>query len=406
MHILIVFHTTYPRVQGGINAMLGILAQQWLADGHRVSILAPSDWSHETWTTENHGAITLHRKRLRIPYDRNRPIPGFLGGLVEFPHTLWQIRKLVKDESIDVIHLHTPREYQLFFRVLTWLGGPPYVLTFHGTDARNFAAGKGRELGFMRWVARGAAAITAVSRDYARLLERSTSGLPPVYHIPNGIPLTTMPDDHRLPAIDDEAATLDHLLSRRFFIMVGWVEPPKSPDVAVRAWGLLKEKFPDLNLLIIGTEGLLDNGAPVFPGFFQEIAALIRSEGCEHTVHLTGNLEPEILRRIESLAMGLVFPSQAEGLPMVLLEAGAARLPVVCTDIPAFSDIITHGENGLLVPKGNHAALAAAVTRLVENPRWARSLGDALRDTIEKSYSSSAMANGYLELFERLCAKR
>jgi glycosyltransferase involved in cell wall biosynthesis len=78
----------------------------------------------------------------------------------------------------------------------------------------------------------------------------------------------------------------------------------------------------------------------------------------------------DALRQIDLL----VLPSQAEGFGLVLIEAMAAGIPIVATDVPGIRDVVQDGVNGLLVPPANPPALAAAIQRLREDPR--------LRDTL------------------------
>ncbi|MBF0181248.1 MAG: glycosyltransferase family 4 protein [Magnetococcales bacterium] len=399
LHVLVVCHTAYPQVRGGIDAMLQALIDA-LPPPHRISLFAPGDWSANALETRRTGKVTSHRLRLRLPGDARRPLRGLLGWLREFPVTLWRLRRLMRAEGIDLIHLHTVRDFHIYFRVLRWLGGPPYLLTFHGTDALNFAQGtllgvKGerRVSPLLHWVACGAGAVTAVAAHYARLIERHHPHLAPVRHIPNGIPLTPA------PATSPPGEWPD-----RFWLVAGWVEPPKAPDAAVRAWGRLHRQFPDLHLLIVGDVPLMGDGAPFYPGYREELSALIAQEGVAERVRLTGALPRDHLAALMRRARGLLFPSLREGLPYVLLEAGLAGLPVVCHDIPAFADVVSHGEEGLLVPGGDPEAMAAAVARLTGDPDLAGRMGQALRAKIAREYSAQVMANRYLELYASLVA--
>ncbi|MBF0294842.1 MAG: glycosyltransferase family 4 protein [Magnetococcales bacterium] len=399
LHVLVVCQTAYPLVRGGIDAMLQALIDA-LPAVHRISLFMPGEWSSTSLETRRLGAVTVHRLRLRMPGDAKRPLRGFFGWLREFPVTLWRLRRLMRTEGIDLLHLHTVRDFHLYFRVLRWLGGPPYLLTFHGTDALNFAEGtllgvKGerRVSPLLHWVAGGAGAITAVAAHYARLIEHHHPDLAPIRHIPNGIPLTPPP-----------ATALPEAWPDRFWLVAGWVEPPKAPDAAVRAWGSVRRRFPDLHLCIVGDEPRLGDGAPYYPGYLEELRALIVREGVADRVRLTGPLPRDQLAALMRRASGLLFPSLREGLPYVLLEAGLAGLPVVCNDIPAFSDVVTHGEEGLLVPGGNPEAMAEAVVHLTADPDLALRMGQALCAKIARQYSAQVMANRYLELYASLVA--
>jgi glycosyltransferase involved in cell wall biosynthesis len=85
-----------------------------------------------------------------------------------------------------------------------------------------------------------------------------------------------------------------------------------------------------------------------------------------------------------------------------LLEAYACGLGVVASDVEGVRGFVHDGRDGLLVPPGDPAALAAAVTGLMADPTRLAELGAAARRRIEADYSAAAMADRYLALFARL----
>ncbi|MEO5333726.1 MAG: glycosyltransferase family 4 protein [Magnetococcus sp. YQC-5] len=402
LHILMVYHAAYPQVRGGIDAMIQALIGS-VTPGCRVSIFSPGDWSNKRLEVQWSGSVARYQLRLRMPWDAQRPIRGFLGWLWEFPVTLWKLHGLLRTQKVDMVHLHTIRDYHGYFRLLRWLGGPPYIVTFHGTDALHFAedmllgvAGERQGKGILRWVAHGAAGITAVSAHYARLIQQCHPKLGQVHAIPNGIPLDLHADTSA------SMAEIPAHLPTQYWLLVGWIDPPKAPDVAVRAWGLLADSFPDVHLFIVGEESLLGNGLPYYPGYLASLHEMIRELGISATVHLTGSLPRATLLAMARGAQGQVFPSLREGLPYVLLEAGLMRLPVVCSDIPAFADVVTHEQDGLLTPIKDAQALAAAVARVASDPVLASRLGQAFHETVCQHYSAERMAERYLDLYHRL----
>ncbi len=394
-HVLIVFHASYPEIKGGINKMIATLAQAWIQDGIRVSILVPGGWEDREWSHRVHGAIQVHRQRLRLPWDRKKPLRGLLGWMMEFPRVFWRLRQFVRDQEVDLIHLHTPREDQYFFRLLHEFGGPPYVITFHGTDALHFSLGQINHPGWMGWIVRGALGLTAVARHYAALIERHHPGLAPVHFVANGIDVAAGgPKEGSLP-----------WLPEHFLIQVGWVEPPKAPDVTIRAWGLLQYRHPDLHLLLVGDQPYRQTGEPWYPGYVASLHALIATLGCQDRVHWVGTVDQPTLHAIMQRSRGLVFPSRMEGMPYVLLEAGLVGLPVVCSDIPAFGEWIVDDVQGLLFPVDDHERLAAAVDRLMREEGLAQRIGQNLNRLVVEQHDAMTMARHYIDLFNALLEK-
>lgn len=93
-----------------------------------------------------------------------------------------------------------------------------------------------------------------------------------------------------------------------------------------------------------------------------------------------------------------VLPSDREGLPRFLLEAGAAGLPCVATDVPGNRDIVEDGVTGLLVPFGAPVELAEAIGRLVADPQLRAEMGQAARRKVAEQYSDDKVAAIYVEL--------
>jgi glycosyltransferase involved in cell wall biosynthesis len=91
---------------------------------------------------------------------------------------------------------------------------------------------------------------------------------------------------------------------------------------------------------------------------------------------------------------------------LALLEAMAAGLPIVASDIPGNRDLITPGQSGVLVPVRNADRLASAIAQLLESRPWAAQLGDTAREIATQRFSLAQMAETHLALFERLTGRR
>jgi glycosyltransferase involved in cell wall biosynthesis len=101
-----------------------------------------------------------------------------------------------------------------------------------------------------------------------------------------------------------------------------------------------------------------------------------------------------------------VLSSRKEGLPMVLLEAMAAHLPVVATRVGAVPRTLADGEAGLLVPPGDPAALAVALEHALGSPELRRQLAERALRIHEACFSRQAMGGRYVELYQRLIRQR
>jgi glycosyltransferase involved in cell wall biosynthesis len=108
--------------------------------------------------------------------------------------------------------------------------------------------------------------------------------------------------------------------------------------------------------------------------------------------------------RVYADASIVVLPSHREGLPKVLLEAGASGRPSVSTDAPGCREVVRDGVNGLLVPVGDAPALASAILRLLDEPARAHAMGVAARRIVEQEYGVDRVVAATLQLYDTLAA--
>lgn len=98
----------------------------------------------------------------------------------------------------------------------------------------------------------------------------------------------------------------------------------------------------------------------------------------------------------------ICLPSYREGLPRVLVEAGACGRPIVTTDAPGCSQVVRHGENGLLIPIKNSRALVDAIQSLLLNRVWRLQLGEAGRERTVAEFSEGKIARQTLDVYAEL----
>jgi glycosyltransferase involved in cell wall biosynthesis len=162
----------------------------------------------------------------------------------------------------------------------------------------------------------------------------------------------------------------------------------KDPFTLVDAARILAAKHPEAAVCIAGT-------GPEASRLAQHVARA----GAHGVVHLLGhrNDMPELLASADVF----VALSYFEGLPKNILEAMAAGLPIVATNVKGSRELITDGLNGWLVPIGNASATAKAICWLLDHPGNAKIMGTRNHETIEKEYPSDRMVEQTIELIRR-----
>jgi glycosyltransferase involved in cell wall biosynthesis len=112
---------------------------------------------------------------------------------------------------------------------------------------------------------------------------------------------------------------------------------------------------------------------------------------------------------VEALLRGadaFVLTSDAEALPISILEAMAAAVPVLAPNLGGVSELVTHGETGFVVPPGDIEALERALVKLAAEPERARRMGEAGRARQQARFDAATMADAYLDAFERVAGAR
>lgn len=168
---------------------------------------------------------------------------------------------------------------------------------------------------------------------------------------------------------------------------VGRLVPQKGQDLFILAAARVLEQIPNAIFLIAGEGELL-----------KELQDLIVKLNLSKHVHLLGNRTdiPELLTQADIF----VLTSRYEGLPMTLLEAMAAEIPVVSTEIPGVADVITQEETGLLVAPENPAAIADAVVRLLTDELLRTQLSHRGKALVNTRFSLESMTENYLNILK------
>jgi len=143
----------------------------------------------------------------------------------------------------------------------------------------------------------------------------------------------------------------------RMLLSVGRLSAQKGQLLLIEAFARLRAAGFDATLTIAGDGELR-----------ADIERAISAHGLESDVTLAGWVDDAELRRLLLAARALVHPSFAEGLPVVLMEALAMERPVIATCVAGTPELVTHGQNGWLVPAGNVDALACAMHTALSEP--------------------------------------
>lgn len=175
------------------------------------------------------------------------------------------------------------------------------------------------------------------------------------------------------------------------FLFVGRLVRDKGINELVEAFGRLSSEYSQVRLLLVGAyESELD---PLETETLKEI---------ESNPRIIAPGSKQDVRPYYASSDLFVFPSYREGFPNTVLEAGAMGLPCIATDINGCNEIITEGENGILVPPHDVAALYGAMKRFLDNPECAKGLAAGARALVANRFEQQYLWNELLKTYMAL----
>jgi len=229
-------------------------------------------------------------------------------------------------------------------------------------------------------------AFIAVSTGVRDVLVEGGIDRKRIYIVPDGIDFTPYEENKEKGVLRRELnfSSTDYVVG-----IVAHLADHKGHKYLIEAVRLLKEKLPEVRLIIVG-EGPLK----------LELTRQVRDFHLEDVVFFLGFRE-DIPRILASLDL-FVLSSHMEGLGSSLLEAMASRLPVVATRVGGIPDVVIHQETGLLVPPKNPAALAEAILEMYRHRDEAREMGQRGYEVVHQKFSAEAMAAKVIEVYRKL----
>ena len=353
---------------GGLLAHLGVLTRGLAGAGHSLHVVLPPSRGADTVAAECASAgATVTRLTVRGKTD--------LAGMVS-------MARLVGRESPDVLHIHLSSPVEALPALLAArLGGARHLVT-----TEHAPTWYPRERRYSRAVKRITGrlldAVIAVSEADARFLHEQFH-IPEelVTVIPNGIPgFDTLPPRAEARArlgLPEEGSPIVGYL--------GALEPKKGILDLVKA--TTECERPDMIVILAGEGTLL-------PGLRQ------RAPELPFTLRAPGRVE-DIATFLAALDV-FVLPSHQEAMPLALLEAMSAGLPVVATRVGGVPEAVHDQVSGLLVEPSDFEQLAAALRRLVHEPELAGRLGRAAQAVAGELFSASRMVRRVQALYEEV----
>ncbi len=359
-HVLTSFHI------GGGERVAVDLAKRQHAQGHRVTVVsleAPPDGPLS-------GELTRAGIRVRRVVKRPRGLD---------PTLTARLVALFVRQRADVVHTHNP--LPLIYAALAGrLARARVIHTKHGANA---ASSRSRAL--RRRASAFVHHFVAVSEETAvQAREQRDSSPARISVVRNGIDLSRFgPDAVSRADVRDELG-----IAQDAWVVgsVGRLISLKNHQLLLRAAEPLLG--PSFHLVIVGDGPTMES-----------LVELRAASAAPESIHLLGVRRdvPRLLTCFDAFAMS----SDSEGLPLVVPEAMATGLPIVCTAVGGLPAVVDEDQTGYLVPAGDEDGLRDRMKRLAGDVSHAQDLGRRARDVALQRYSAERMVADYAELYHR-----
>lgn len=295
--------------------------------------------------------------------------------------TIWRMRRALRQFGADVVHTHNANVHHYGVAAARAAGVPVVVNTRHGLGVLHMKAKQER---LFRSTLPWTNAVVLVSEDSReffvnhRDIPRGKTRV-----ILNGIPVERFVQQPSRPGSERP---------RFRFGTVGRMVPAKDHRLLLEAFRQVLAKFTQCELHILGDGPLRSS-----------VEAAIAELGLTGRVHLhgAGRNVPEFLSRLDTFALS----SLSEGLPVVILEAMAAGLPIVSTRVGGVAEAAPEGQVAWYCPPQDSGALAHVMCQAVASDSLV-TMGDTARRLAQERFSIERMTSQYVQLFEELLPRQ
>ncbi len=378
MKICMIISTPFPPTEG-IGYYTYNLSRKLIEKGHEVTVITRGTWSK----TQKHSVDDINV--IHVPFIPIYPFYLKIHGLF--------LNKILKslETQIDIVHIHTPLTpiIKTSLPIITTIH-TPMLTDFRQVEVKSifslFSKISAKVISYPleKKLIQSSNVITTVTKSVAQELREFYSSSKSFNIVENGVD-----EKFFYPKKEKSEKRL------KYAIFVGHISREKGLfDLVECGKYILKEK-PEFYFIIAGKGRDLKN-----------LINKIKKAQLQDKFIFLGQVEKNNLVKLYQNATLFVFPSYHEGLPSVVLEAMSCGLPIIATDVRGNRDLISNGENGILVPPKEPEKLAIAISMLLRDEKLMKDLGKNARDTIIKRYTWDIVTDKMLKCYESLVGER
>ncbi|WP_260607556.1 glycosyltransferase family 4 protein [Chitinophaga polysaccharea] len=316
-------------------------------------------------------------------------IPAFvIGSEKAFDISVWKkVKKFMEDQRIDIVHVHGTRANTNVLWAARKLG-LPVVYTIHGWSFHDglHPLAKRLRIAAEKFITRKTQVNICVSESNRQTGIKALKGFSGIV-VRNGINLQKFNSDAQYPDLRAEYGIPE---SKLLVCFIARMTYQKNPVGMIRGFAAALQQAPQLHLLMIGDGELMN-----------DVVSAATTAGIGKQVTFAGFRQdiPAVLHAADIYCL----PSLWEGFPIGVLEAMAMGKTVIASDVDGTKEAVQDGENGILVPSGNPAALAAAMVRVARDGALRARLQSNAKAAIAANFNVVGMTEKIAAVYQQLC---
>lgn len=309
------------------------------------------------------------------PYAEVFPLP--LGGDADIGQ-LWRIRRIIKQNHFDLVHLHSRRGADTWGALAAKSCGLPVVCSRRVDNPEPRWLSKLKYHGYQHTI--------AISEGIRQVLLSQGVSPDKVTTVRSAVDVNAYQ-----PTPDANWFYSEFALNQTDIVLGNFAQmiERKGQALLIEAVSQLLPEFPTLKLLLFGK-------GPKLAAYQQQVA----EAGLQDTVQFPGFRE-DVARILPNLYL-VAHPAYTEGLGVALLQAAACAVPIVATKAGGIPEAVRDQQNGLLIEPGNLKQLVTALRQLITQPQLARQMGQAGYTLMHREFSITTMAKGNLQVYRQV----
>jgi len=381
-------HWGFPPIIGGVETHLAILLPTLVRMGHKVNLLT-SSFEGEKGKDNYKGVGIFRQPIMDLNWLSKRGVDGISGEVRAV------FNNFISETKPDCIHVHNMHYFSkihaLTIQEIATKKGIPLILTAHNVWDDNLFLDLTNNI---KW-----SHIITVSHFIKREIIGTGYSHRNITVIHHGI-------DQEIysPKVDPQPVFEEYpvLRGKKVIFHPARMGLAKGCDVSIKALRIIKQRFPDVVLVLAGTKNIID-WVQSQQKDIAYMVSLVEFLGLEDNV-LIDAFRLEDMPKLYAASLVCVYPSTvSEPFGLTMLEALSSSRPMVVTETGGMPEIIKDGINGFIIPVKDFESLASRINCLLGNKELRERLGHTGRQMVEQQYTKEIVAENTLRIYRKFC---